>query len=117
MSNPIEEKAHKYILRKFPKAIRSKNKTFDFEINGKYIEVKGKGKPFVHLDFISLTKNQYKAVNQKINFDVYLVCGLNTSTPEMYNISSRKLYKIAPRKIRSFEYNRSELKKIINNKI
>ena len=90
MPHLIETKAREYFLKKNPNAIKSKNKTFDFIINGRYVELKGKGAPFADIDFISLTNKQYLAIG-KIDFDIYLVCGLNTNTPKICKIDPKKL--------------------------
>lgn len=112
MSHPIEIKARQYFLEKIPNAKKSGNKTFDFVIDGRYAELKGKGASFVKIDFISFTNKQYAAIG-KINFDIYLICGLNTSNPKMYKIDSKKLIKTRARKVVSYEYDKVEIKKII----
>ena len=89
-----------------------KNRTFDFIINGRYAELKGKGASLDKMDFISLTNKQYTAIG-KTDFDIYLICGLNTNNPEMYKIDPKKLIKTRTRKVVSYEYDKAGIKKII----
>lgn len=112
MPHSIEIKAREYLLKKYPYAKPSDNKTFDFIIDDKYAELKGKGAPLNKIDFISLTNKQYNAIG-KIDFDIYLVTGLKDNKPEMHKINSKKLLKIQHRKVLSHEYDRKKLREVL----
>ena len=114
MPHLIEVKARDYFLKKKTGAKKSTNKTFDFVLNNRFVELKGKGAPFSKIDFISLTNKQYLAIG-KIDFDIYLICGLNTNNPMMYKINPKKLMTIKARQIISHEYDKNKIKKIIDN--
>jgi hypothetical protein len=93
------------------KVEKSDNKTFDLKVNGRYAEVKTKNKPFNKLDFISLTNKQYGNIQE--DFKIFLVCNVeDVSNIEFYELSSRDLLSIIPKKIVSYEYNKGELYKI-----
>src|SRR5208282_4532105 len=110
-SMSIEKKAVDEIVNCLKKTYttvsKNTNKTFDLSVDGDDIEVKGKGKPFSKIDFIVLTENQYRAVKDGPAFDIYLVCGLDRGAPERYRISSEKLRQLTPRKVTSYEFDRS----------
>ncbi len=112
----IEKKALEVIspcLKKIYRTVsKGKSKTFDLSVDGDDAEVKGKGKPFSKMDFIVFTKNQYNALKNGPTFYTFLVCGLNTGTPEIYRISSDKLKRLEPRTVTSYEFDRNELKKL-----
>lgn len=115
MPNQIEAKARKTLIgaliKKGIKVERSDNKTFDLIVRGKYAEIKGKNKCFEGLDFISLTKNQFKEA-QREDFDIYLVCGVGEKEAQIYRINSGDLIKEKHRKITTFEYDKSKIGKI-----
>jgi hypothetical protein len=92
---------------------KGKKKTFDLSVDGADVEVKGKGKPFAEMDFISFTNNQYNAIQNGPNFDIYLVCGVNTEKPEKYRISSDKLKPLRPRPVTSYEFDRNQLQSLL----
>jgi hypothetical protein len=112
----IEKKALDEIipyLKKIHQTVsKGRIKTFDLSVGGGDVEVKGKGKPFAKLDFMSFTQNQYDAVKNGPNFYTYLVCGLDSGSPEKFRISSEKLRGLTPRVVTSYEFGKGELEKL-----
>ncbi len=117
MPNEIEERGISIVKKKLGSGVERPSggkfkKTFDLEFKYKYIEVKSTKKPYRDLEFITLTKNQYKALKDGIKFDIYLVCSVMSSSPIIYVIKSTELAKKEPRVIESYEYRRSLLDSI-----
>jgi hypothetical protein len=54
----------------------SDRKTFDLKVDGKYAEVKAKGKSFDCFDFLVLSDKQYEALTHGEDFIVFLVLGV-----------------------------------------
>jgi hypothetical protein len=88
---------------------RLRGRTLDLEVDGQRAEVKTKAKSFDALDFISLTQKQQEAATGR-DYEIYLVCGVKTSTPEFYKISSKALIAQKPRIVTSYEYDKRLLK-------
>jgi hypothetical protein len=86
--------------------------TLDLEVDGQRTEVKMKAKSFDALDFISLTQRQQEAATGR-DYEIYLVCGIKTSTPGFYKISSKALIAKEPRVVTSYEYDLKLLRDIV----
>jgi hypothetical protein len=56
---------------------RSDKRMFDLVVDGRYAEVKSSRQPYSRLGFIGLTKNQYKALKEGVDFTIFVVCNLN----------------------------------------
>ena len=75
----------------------SANKTFDLMVDGRYAEVKCKGKPYEQLDFIGLTKNQFQAMEEGIEFQLFVVCNVNDPPyVQVREIPARALLRLPP---------------------
>jgi hypothetical protein len=98
-------------LRKNGHEVKRLRGTFDLDVDGQLAEVKTKTKCFAEMDFISLTQKQWEAAKIR-NFDVYIVCNVNSDTPEIYKVSSQALLKKVPRIITSYEYDKNLVKDV-----
>lgn len=114
MPHNIEEKGIELLIANLKLAGHKVERTFgtfDLMVDDSPAEVKTKNKQFDQLDFISLTDKQYQAMQNK-DFDIYLVCNLETEKPEFYKINTNSLKAKTPRIIQSFEYDRSKFSTI-----
>lgn len=121
MPNIIEQKGTALLKKKLRELgydiSDSDDKTYDLRVDGKYVEVKTKNKPYTKLDFISLTDKQY-AAHKKIDFKIYLVCNVQDErNVEIYEIDSQYLRSIKPKKYTSHEYNKSAIDKVHKKKL
>ena len=57
--------------------IPSDNKTFDLIVDGRYAEVKSSRAPYAKLGFIALTAAQFKALEDGVDFSIFVVCNSN----------------------------------------
>ena len=116
MPHPTESKGIRILCKRLEKLGRtvekSDNKTFDLVVDGKYVEVKTKERPFKGLDFLSFTDNQYVEILNR-DFTIFLVCNLREpEDAEIYEFSSTILKDIEPKRYTSHEYNKSVFKQL-----
>lgn len=112
MPHPNEELGITLLMERLKTSghqVRRRHGTFDLEVDGQRAEVKTKAKGFDALDFISLTQKQQEAATDR-DYDIYLVCGIKTSTPEFHRISSKALIAQTPRVVTSYEYDKRLVK-------
>ena len=110
MNHEIEKKGLQILislLKAQGRKVERTNGTFDLLVDGKRAEVKTKQKTIDTFDFVSLTQKQHASIDK--GFDIYLVCNLVGDKPEVYLINSKVLSAIRPRKVLSYEYDRSLL--------
>jgi hypothetical protein len=121
MSHQIQQKGFAVLipcLQKLYQSVSKQTGTFDLSLDGNMAELKAKGKPFKVLDFISYTENQFKAIRDGSDFDTYIVCGVSSSTPEVYRLQSHKLQGLAPsREVKSYEYDRRLIQGLVEQLI
>lgn len=116
MPHKIEEKGFAHLIeciQKLGQSVSRQNGTFDLTVDGNNAELKAKGKPFGNIDFITFTENQYEAIMNGPVFDIYIVCGVNAQSPEVYSLPSDKLRSVQPNKIASYEYSRSRISRLV----
>jgi len=116
MPNLIEQKGVEILIEWLKEQGRtiekSDNKTFDLKVDGKYVEVKTKSKPYAKLDFLSFTDKQFREIKRE-KFSIFLICNVgNPSKAEIYEFCSELLKSIEPKKYTSHEYNKSILDSI-----
>jgi hypothetical protein len=77
--------------------VDSDNKTFDLIVDGRYAEVKCKGKPYEQLDFIGFTKKQFRELEEGPEFQLFIVCNVdNPSEVQVREIPARELLRSPP---------------------
>lgn len=90
----------------------SDKKTFDLIVDGRYTEVKTSLKPFAKLQFIGLTAAQFKALNDRVDFALFVVC--NSSDPanlEVVEIVAADLLREKPKIAPTYYWSRIQLEK------
>jgi hypothetical protein len=91
----------------------SDNKTFDLIVDEEYAELKAKGRGWCEFDFISLTKNQKKALGSTLKRIFLVLNALDKGKSEVLEISGESLKQLLPREIRSYEYRKGILKILV----
>lgn len=90
----------------------SDTKTFDLIVDGRYAEVKSSRAPYAKLGFIGLTDAQFKALNEGVDFRVFVVC--NTSSVdaiEVLELSASDLRTEKPKVESTYYWYRSQLER------
>ena len=95
--NHGEQRLAEYLRSSGRVVTRSDRKTFDLIVDGRYAEVKSSARPYGQLQFIGLSDNQMRALQDGEDFILFLVC--NVSVPgdeEVIEIDSRMLLSESP---------------------
>jgi hypothetical protein len=91
---------------------RSDNKTLDLIVDGKYAEVKTSQDPYSKLGFIGLTRAQYEALSDGIDFSVIVVCNArDPANLEVIEIPAANLRQEAPTVEPTYYWYRSQLER------
>jgi len=94
----------------------SDKKTFDLIVDGKYAEVKSSMGPYKKLGFISLTQNQFKALDEGVDFTLFVVCNLqDPGNLEVLEISSHKLQQHPPKVESTYYWYKSQFDEMGGN--
>jgi hypothetical protein len=90
----------------------SDRKTFDLIVDGRYAEVKTSRAPYSELGFIGLTKAQFKALTDGVDFSVFVVCNSNDpANLEVVEILAADLLRETPKIEPVYYWYRSQLEK------
>lgn len=88
----------------------SDTKTFDLRVDGQYAEVKSSRKPYAQLGFIGLTQGQYSALEEGLDFLLFIVCNLDDpANIEVIEIPSDQLLRETPTVECTYYWYRSQL--------
>lgn len=94
----------------------SDNKTFDLVVDGGYAEVKCKGKPYDQLDFIGLTKNQFQALQEGREFQLFIVCNVNNPEHvQIYEIPAQVLLRLPPEVDPTYYWHKKQLDELLDD--
>jgi hypothetical protein len=115
MTNHEIERAGTEFLKKWLQArgrsvLESDRKTFDLIVDGKYAEVKAKGKSFECFDFLVLSDAQHEALRYGQELIVFLVLGVcEPGRERVIEISAAELLSIQPKVWRQFYWDKGML--------
>jgi hypothetical protein len=99
-----------YLTAQGRKVSRSDRKTFDLKVDDRYAEVKSTRGPYSKLGFIGLTRAQYKALTDGVDFSVFIVCNVrNPENLEVVELSARDLLKEEPQIEPTYYWYRKQL--------
>lgn len=118
-SHSIERRAFAILKRHLEEQGRlvepSDKKAFDLIVDGRYAELKAKGKPFDAFDFFWLSENQYEAALTDPSFVLFLVCGVEgTSQPEVFEIPAERFRAVEPKSERHYYYDKGLTARLLN---
>ena len=99
-----------YLTRRGRTVTPSDTKTFDLRVDGRYAEVKSSRKPYASLGFVGLSQNQFRALQDGVEFTLFLVCNLDEpESVEVVEIDSAALASSEPKRECTFYWYRSQL--------
>ena len=102
-----------YLERLGRKVEESDRKTFDLRVDGEYAEVKSSKAPYSKLGFIELTSNQFNALNDGLEFILFIVCNLNDpENLEVIEIPASRLLTEQPTVERKYYWYRGQLERL-----
>jgi hypothetical protein len=92
--------------------VPSDDKTFDLIVDGRYAEIKTSREPYSKLGFIGLTAAQFKALEDGVDFALFVVCNSKDPTKlEVMELSASDLLKEQPKSEPTYYWYRSQLEK------
>ena len=91
----------------------SDTKTFDLIVDGRYAEVKTSKAPYQKLGFVGLTDNQFKALEDGVDFTLFVVCNLDDpENLEVIEIPASALKQEEPKVECTYYWYRSQLERV-----
>jgi len=103
-----------HLLQAGRTTVDSDVKTFDLIVDGRYAEVKCKSKPFSAFDFIGLTDNQFDALQNDVDYLLFVVCNVADPTNvEIYEVPARDLLAFEPKVERTYYWHKTQMRRIL----